>query len=55
MYVCERARQGIKRGNVFVKNWASSTKSLKSPYPRIWENVPVSEEKDPSRMKTHWR
>lgn len=52
--VCERERQRqIKRGKVFVKNLASSTKSLKSPYQRIWENVLGSKEKDPSRMKTH--
>ncbi len=54
MRVCERARQRqIKRGKVFVKNLASSTKSLKSPYQRIWENVLGSKEKDPSRVKTH--
>lgn len=47
MYMRVRARQGTKRGNVFVKNWPSSTKSLKSPYPRIWENVPVSEGERP--------
>lgn len=32
MCVWERSRGKIKRGKIFVKNLASSTKSLKSPY-----------------------
>lgn len=52
--VWARARQAeIKRGKVFVENLASSTKSLKSPYQRIWGNVLGCEERDPSWVKTH--